>query len=158
MMSATTSIWTWVAACGAVAVAVWSLKSRRKRIARFSEREALSLDTIFQQHFAPLNFPKDLVVELWNEVAEPLGVSPGKLRTTDRFDAELSPVEEWDDDIVEVQWAAERRLRKTGSKADLSQIQTLKDYVEFFCKLQEQQPAAGQTPRVRPRTREARSE
>jgi hypothetical protein len=34
----------------------------------------------------------------------------------------------------EVQWAAERRLKKAGMKTDLSHIQPLEDYVEFFCR------------------------
>ena len=40
-----------------------------------------------------------------------------------------------DDDIVGVHWAAERRLKQSGTRADLSQIKTVGDYVEFFCRL-----------------------
>jgi hypothetical protein len=69
---------------------------------------------------------------------------PGKLRPDDRFAEELAPPKgwEWDDDIVEVQWAGERRLKRSGIKADLSPIKTLGDYVEFFCNLaMQKQPA-----------------
>ncbi len=108
----------------------------RGRTKRLVDREIFSMEVIYDRFFASENLSKPLVLELWSEVAVTLGIPPGKLRPTDRFDKELAPVEAWDDDIVEVQWAAERRLKKTGSKADLSGVQTLGDYVHFFCKLE----------------------
>lgn len=61
----------------------------------------------------------------------------GKLRPTDRFDQELAAPKGWEhgDEILDVQWVAERRLKQSGNQADLSQIKTVGDYVEFFCKL-----------------------
>ena len=107
----------------------------RERTARLSGREDFGSDVIYSQFFEKNHLPRELTLELWNEVARSLGVPPGKLRPTDRFDKELAPVEEWDDDIVEVEWAAQRRLRRSKTKADLSQIKTGGDYVEFFCNL-----------------------
>ena len=43
--------------------------------------------------FLGANLPKDMVLELWNEVATLLRVPPGKLRPSDRFDKELALVE-----------------------------------------------------------------
>lgn len=125
-------------------VLAWNFIPHRRRLARFVEREELSADSIYSQFFAANNFPRELVAELWNEVALPLRVPPGKLRSSDRFDKELAPVEGWefDDDTLEVHWAAQRRLKKLGVNADIAAIQTLRDYVEFFCKLElAKQPA-----------------
>ncbi len=119
-------------------VLAWNFIPHRRRLARFADREALSADSIYSEFFAANNFPKELVSELWNDVAVPLRVPPGKLRPSDRFDKELAPVEGWefDDDTLEVHWAAQRRLKKLGVNADIAAIQTLRDYVEFFCKLE----------------------
>jgi hypothetical protein len=126
-----------------VATVTWSIIApRRRRLRRFAGRDVLTLDEVYSRFFAAKDLPKNLVVELWTEVAKPLGVPAGKLRPTDRFDNELAPIEKWDDDIVEVQWAAERRLTQTGKRVDLSQIKTLGDYVEFFCNLATQRQQA----------------
>lgn len=119
-------------------VLAWSFIPHRRRLARFADREERSADSIYRDFFAANNFPKDLVSELWNEVAVPLRVPPGKLRPSDRFDKELAPVKGWefDDDTLEVHWAAQRRLKKLGVNADIAAIQTLQDYVEFFCKME----------------------
>lgn len=120
------------------AVFVWTYVPRRQRLKRFEKRPELSLDQIYADFFAAKNLPKDLACELWNEVSESMHLPPGKLRPTDRFDKELAASKGWefDDDLEEVQWAAEHRLKQRGIQADLSQIKTLADYVEFFCKLQ----------------------
>jgi|ERR1043166_2012070 hypothetical protein len=120
------------------AVLVWNYVPQQRRLARFHNRAELSPDAIYSQFFATKNLPKEFVCELWNEVAALLRVPPGKLRPSDRFHKELAPVEGWefDDDIGEVYWAAERRLKKLGLKIEHSNVHTLGDYVEFFCKLQ----------------------
>ncbi len=138
--------YTWIfglAVC-VVAALLWTFIPYRRRLQRFTNREDLSFDDIYSQFFRKSDLPKDQVMELWNEVAKALSLPPGKLRPTDRFAKELAPVEGWefDDDIVEVYWAADRRLKKMGLKVDHSNVHTLGDYVEFFCKLHTQQPYA----------------
>jgi hypothetical protein len=124
-----------------VTVVCWTMRTgSHQRAARLFRREDFPSDKIYSEFFEKKHLPRDLVVELWNEVARSLGVPPGKLRPTDRFDKELAPVEEWDDDIVEIQLAAKRRLKQNKTKADLSQIKTVGDYVEFFCNLGAQKP------------------
>jgi len=109
------------------AVFVWAYVPRRQRLKRFEGRPDLSLDQIYDEFFARKNLPKELARELWNEVSASLHVPPGMLRPTDRFDEELAAPKGWefDDDIVEVQWAAERRLKQSGTQADLSLIKTV---------------------------------
>jgi hypothetical protein len=121
-------------------VLAWNFLPRHRRLAQFADREELSSDSIYRAFFAEQDLPKGLVIELWDEVASPLRLPPGKLRPSDRFDRELAPVRGWefDDDIVEVHWAAQRRLKKLSVDADISKIQTLQDYVRFFCKLEQE--------------------
>jgi hypothetical protein len=77
-------------------------------------------------------------------VAQSLRLPPGKLRPTDRFDEELAAPKGWefDDEILDVQWAAERRLKRSGTQADLSRIKSVGDYIEFFCDLATQKQRA----------------
>ena len=119
-------------------VLAWNFIPQRRKLERFADREDLSLDSIYSRFLAANNLPKGLVLELWNEVANRLRVPPGKLRPSDRFDNELAPVKGWelDDDTVEVHWAAQRRLKSLGVNADTGEVRTLRDYVEFFCKLE----------------------
>lgn len=133
------TLWSVVIAGLAVAggVIAWNIIPRRQRLKRFENRRELSLEQIYGEFFAGKNLPKQLACELWNEVAKCLCLPPGKLRPTDRFDQELAAPKGWecDDEILDVQWAAERRLKQSGTQADLSQIKTVADYVEFFCNL-----------------------
>lgn len=118
-------------------VLAWNFLTRRQRLKRFENRPDLSLEQIHREYFSRENLPRELVSELWKEVAEALRLPPGKLRPTDRFDQVLTPPRGWeyDDEIWEVQWAAERRLKQSGTQVDLSQIITVGDYVRFFCNL-----------------------
>jgi hypothetical protein len=120
------------------AVAAWSLVPRRQRLKRLERRSELSPDQIYGQFFAPQNLPRELALELWNEVAVSLNLPPGKLRPADRFDKGLAPPKGWeyDDEVHEVQWAAERRLKRSGLEGDPSRIETLADYVRFFCDIE----------------------
>lgn len=113
---------------------------RKQKLQRFSDRKELDHDVVYNQFFSSTNLPKDLVVELWSEVAANLDLPGNKLRPTDRFDNELGPVKGWefDDEIGVLNWTAARRLKKLGAKADLATIKTLGDYVEFFGKLEMQ--------------------
>ncbi len=109
----------------------------RGRAERFSNREDLPMATIYSQFFADAKLQKDLVFELWNEVATLLRVPPGKLRPSDRFDKELASADGWlelDDDAQEVNRVAQYRLKRLGGNADFSAVLTLGDYINFFCK------------------------
>lgn len=115
----------------------WKFIPVQQKLKRFENRPDLSLDQIYGEFFVHKNLPKELVCELWNELSASLRVPAAKLRPTDRFDKELAVPKGWefDDEILDVQWAAERRLKRSGVQSDLSQIKTVFDYVEFFCDL-----------------------
>jgi hypothetical protein len=141
-------IYVWILGLCVVFAAVlfWNFIPRRRRLRRFEGRDNLSLDEIYNQFFASTNLPKRLVLELWNEIAALLHVPPGKLRPLDRFDEELSSIKGWelDDETFELHWAAQQRLKKLSVDVDISSIVTLRDYVEFFCKLSAPMSAVSQ--------------
>ena len=132
-------LWSVVIAGLAVAggVIAWNFIPRRQRLKRFENRPDLGFDEIYDDFFSNKGLPKELVHELWNEVCTTLDLPTVKLRPTDGFDQELAAPKGWefDDDIVDLQLASKRRLKHNGTQADLSQIRTVADYVEFFCKL-----------------------
>jgi len=121
-------------------ILTWNFVPQRRRAKRFKNRPELDFDQIYKDFFAHKGLQRELVYELWNEIAQSLDVPLGKIRPSDRFDQELAAPKGWeyDDNLVEVQWAAERRLKRVGVQVDLSQIKTISDYVELFCRLQGQ--------------------
>jgi hypothetical protein len=118
---------------------LWHFNPHKQRLKRLRNREDIPMDAIYNQFFSGANLPKDMVLELWNEVATLLRVPPGKLRPSDRFDKELAPGGVWlrlDDDAVQVNLSAQFRLKSVGAKTSFSAMQTLRDYIELFCKLE----------------------
>jgi hypothetical protein len=115
----------------------WELVPRHYRRKFLINRADLNFDQIYSEYFIGKALPKELACELWNEIASALSLPAGKLRPSDRFDNELAAPKGWefDDNIVDVQFAAEHRLRQSGIQGDLSAIKTVGDYVEFFCHL-----------------------
>jgi len=130
---------------GAIGIGVWwtMRTGSRERTARLADRGDLASEVIYSQFLEKDHLPGDLALQLWNEIASSLGVPPEKLRPTDRFDKELAPVEEWDDDIVELEFAADRRLKRTHATADFSTVKSVADYVRFFCQLEKSNHTSG---------------
>ena len=134
--------WLFIAVVSGLSVAgvlVWEYLTRRERRKRLSGRRDLPLETVYTEFFAAYRLPKELVLDLWKEVATSFGMPPGLLRPSDRFDKELGPVKglEFDDDIIVLEQRAKMRLHKLAVKVDLSKIETVRDYVELFCKLEQ---------------------
>lgn len=104
---------------------------------RLNRREPLSFNEIYRTSFQQLPYPRAVIEEAWNEVASDLQLDARKIRPADRFREELS-VKTFP--LVDVSEAVEsrlrERLRKAETKADLSQLKTVGDCVEFFCKLE----------------------
>jgi hypothetical protein len=119
-------------------VFLWDRIPRNKKRDRFKDRENLSPEQIFDMFYRETGCPRELVMDLWNEVADVLEIEPGKLRPTDRFDKELAAVEGWefDDDLTALSAAAMHGCQTKGLEKDLSTIQTLEDYIYFFSSLE----------------------
>lgn len=69
-----------------VTAAVASARARRQR---FGGREDLGIGGVYREYYAPDGVDEVAFAQVWSECAETLGVPPGKLRPTDRFDREL---------------------------------------------------------------------
>lgn len=130
---------------------VWISWPTQLRLKRFAARPTLDWGQIYAQFFAGTSFPKQLVCELWLEVARTLRLPPGKLRPSDRFDKELAAVEGWEegDESEQMPMVAERRMDGIGCNAAFAEIETLRDYVEFFCDPQKRQNLRGYKRRPR---------
>ncbi len=93
------------------------------------------MEEVYSLFFADSGIPKEVVLELWMEVATILDLPAGKLRPQDRFDAELGPERgwEWGDNIAILDRIAAKRLKKMKSHSfDLKDVRTLYDYVLLF--------------------------
>jgi hypothetical protein len=98
-------------------------------------RETLSMEGVYSSFFADSGIPKEVVFELWREVAKTLDLPSGKLRPQDRFDAELGPEPgwEWGDNLAILDRIAAKRLKEMKSHDfELKDIRTLRDYVLLF--------------------------
>jgi hypothetical protein len=115
---------------------------------RINRREPLSFDEIYRTSFRELPYPRNLVEEVWNELARDLGLDAGKLRPTDRFGVELSVKSFPLVDLSEtVNARLTERLRKnkaapSETEKKASTINTVCDYVEFACRIELQKQQA----------------
>lgn len=116
-----------IVAVYAVLSTVLPEKLRKKRI---SDRDPLSFDLIYSKYLSDLGYEKDLLRNLWYEVASKLKLDPEKLRPSDRFDNELSvrifPLVDLNEDIaIDVQ----EKVKAASGRVNLEQVNTLRDYV-----------------------------
>lgn len=115
--------------------------ARRKINSIFAQREILDDDTIYSRFYADSGLTKTFVIELWHEIADTLGISPGKLRPTDRFGHEIgisySITTEALDTLTAV---AVRRAKKYQGSIDLAGIKTADDYIRQFAALAGRRP------------------
>ena len=126
------SIFILVVSLVALVIITFSERQRRERL---ENRCSMTGDQIYDRFFASRGFPKELVLELWDEIATVVQLPAGLLRPTDRFDEELAPLEGADlwYDYASVHAVAERRMDKCGFTGGSSQIKSVGDYIEFFC-------------------------
>lgn len=108
---------------------------------RISRRETLSFDEIYHTSFQQLPYSRDLVEDVWNELARDFDLDAGKLRPTDRFGVELSvkgfPLVDLSE-VVSARLKERLRMAKTSSDEaeKASSIKTVCDYVEFICAIE----------------------
>jgi hypothetical protein len=71
--------------------------------ARFKDRENLTCEEIYNRYFSNSGLPREKVIALWMQIAKELKLESGRLRPTDRFDKELSPVLNNEDELADLE-------------------------------------------------------
>ena len=136
-----TSFWLLAAvvAFGGLASALLSRKANRNRVARFDDREDLSLPQLMAEHFSP--YDCKIVEDCLARISAITGIAAGRLRPLDRFQGELKLptgafiAGEWD----EIEEQIER-------SSNASPIENIADYVSVMAAHQSAQPAPGKAP------------
>lgn len=122
-----------------VSIVIWYFNTAyRKKIARFATRENMSTENIYEKYFADSGIPKDIVIQLWNELAFIIELPKEKLRPSDRFLYELAPEKgfDFDDPMNGFHMYLKKKLQMLGHKSDISTINTVNDYIHIFGTLQ----------------------
>ena len=99
---------------------------RQKKKSIFSKRESLTLDEIYTRFYSDSDLSKNLVQELWRELAEALHLPIDKLLPTDEFSDKLGIS---NDEIEDLEEKIFFRLEGTGKEVDYSKIITIDDYI-----------------------------
>lgn len=137
--------WVLLAVCAIYGVFSVFLPGRMLK-GRLNRREALSFDEIYRTNLKQLPYPRQSIEGVWNEVARDFAIDPGKLRPTDRFGVELSVKGFPLVDLSEVVNARlKERLRTSKTDPDevaKTSIKTLRDYVEFVCRIESRRQQA----------------
>lgn len=101
---------------------------------RFNDRESLASEEIFERFYSSSGLPKDNVIRLWLCVAETLKLDAGKLRPTDSFDVELSPVDGFPtpDELNDLTDFYKSEWNKLGGVGDPPKIATLDEFIRVL--------------------------
>ncbi|URL59395.1 hypothetical protein IM816_04605 [Luteibacter flocculans] len=99
-------------------------------------RETLPLQTIYDEAGYLDQMPFDLFRELMTHVSEELGIPAGKLRLSDRFDAELAPARgnEFDSAVAMLAYDLKLAAKRHKRKLDMS-VETLDGYLRLMSEL-----------------------
>ncbi len=114
-------------------VAAWLFRFGRKadseRRARLSDREDLSFVEFERRFYDGAELDSNQLRGALGDIASALDIPVGKLRPTDRFDAELAPPKGWEIDDGAALLA--RLLEKRGGKLPSgdAKLQTLDEYL-----------------------------
>lgn len=114
-------------------VAAWLFRSGRKadseRRARLSDREDLSFVEFERRFYDGAELDSNQLRGALGDIASALDIPVGKLRPTDRFDAELAPPKGWE--IDDGAALLVRLLEKRGGKLPSgdAKLQTLDEYL-----------------------------
>ena len=126
-----TKIWALVMiiVLGGAAGIFSQLYPKYKKLHVFSGREPLGPEEIYARYYTSSGLSKNVVTDLWQEVAKTLDLPVKQLRPTDEFGKELGPYRAIDDDLDQLVKITAVRLDGIGKKADFSSIKTLDDYI-----------------------------
>lgn len=118
---------------------------RKLKLERFSDRETLSYEELFEGYFSILDLPKKEVKEFLNLIEDLYEVPIGKLRPYDSLSMLFSPVrarnflerlsyEIYDSDLeFELNEHIEKKIKKQGQTKQWSKLVTIKDCVSAWC-------------------------
>ncbi len=107
---------------------------RRRASAAINARESLGDDAVYARYYSPAALPRELVRELWHEVADTLQVAPDKLRPEDRFGKEVGAHWITSEDLDALAAKGRERAKSQGTKVDLEKLQTVDAYVRSFAR------------------------
>jgi hypothetical protein len=108
---------------------------RKQKAILLSDRESLSHDEIFGRFYSSSGLSREVVMQLWEEVATALGYDASRIRPTDRFGVELKEFRFMDGEVDDLSAIAHERVRRHGLSIDLSTVATVDDYVRTFARI-----------------------
>jgi hypothetical protein len=118
---------------------------RNGLLARFSDREAMSKDQLFQRYWKPSGLDRTEVLELLSLIEEAYGIPAGLVRPSDPIDKLTDRVTEkrwWRGPIHDVIagdrqfWLQEefgRKLKKYGLSKKVAKVETINELVMLWC-------------------------
>jgi len=105
------------------------LAGARATASALQGREAMSDEAIYERFYAVSGIDRDVVKELWHEIALVLHVPAQHLRPTDRFGKDIGVSTITSEELDELGALAKRRVERQGLNVDLPAIETVDDYV-----------------------------
>jgi hypothetical protein len=102
--------------------------------ARFTDRENLNVEEIYQRYFSDSGLRKEKVIDLWIKIAQTLHLEPGRLRPTDRFDAELAPVQGHlvEDELIDLEELARDQFQDRWQKIKATKPCDLNEFIHML--------------------------
>lgn len=108
---------------------------RRAEHRKLLAREALDNETIYSRFYASAGLPRGQVIELWDEVAETLGVPSDRLRPEDRFGRDVGTYWITSDALDDLAKKGRQRVQQLGLTVDLKALATVDQYVRCFARV-----------------------
>jgi hypothetical protein len=134
--------------CGPAVGALMWIQGQRQTALRLRERTELSDEEIFRNFFADAGLPFDVVIGLWHEASDVFGITPGKMRPTDRFGEELGAYWITSDSLDLLANLAIKHAQSHSRVIDLSQVTTLGQYVLELASLLNESVDVKQLPHI----------
>lgn len=120
-----------------VALYLLSRRSDLRRRKRLESREPMP-DELFVSELGLGPSVGALAIQVRRRVAERLGVSPESVIPDDRFGVEFLPEKGWeyDDEVGVLMYELQEVAARQGVKLDLGHIETVRDYVRAFSRVE----------------------
>ena len=99
-----------------------------------NKRIPLGDEEIYDKFYSSSGLDKELVIELWHEVAKVLRAPAQKIIPTDSFGKDIGAYWITSESLDQLSELARKRSEMLGLSIDLSSIRTVDDYVKAFAK------------------------